>query len=124
VPTSISLTTSNAKVPSGGSFTLTATVTSTKTLTGTVNIFQGHPPQGSGIAPPIPVVNGTASFAVTNIAGPGTFEFWAQFTGDANNLPSQTTASVEEAVTGTTVALYAGQTGGLSHQGRLTINLQ
>jgi hypothetical protein len=127
VPTSITLTTSNAKVPSGGSFTLTATVTSSKALTGTVNIFAGHPPNGLGVAPPIQVVNGTASATVTippTYSGPGTYEFWAQYIGDPNNLPSQTTTSVEEVLTGTAVVSYVGQTGGLSHQARITINLQ
>jgi Bacterial Ig-like domain (group 3) len=127
VATSISLTTSNAKVASGASFTLTATVTSTKTLTGTVNIFAGIPPDGLGVAPPIQVVNGTASAVVTmppTYSGPGTYEFWAQYTGDTNNLPSQTTTNVEEVLTGTTSANYLGQTGGLSNQGTITIILQ
>jgi len=124
VPTSITIKTSNAKVAAAGSFTLTATVTSTKILTGTVNIFQGHPPQGNGVAPPIQVVNGMATATLTNFAGPGTYEFWAQYTGDINNLPSQTTTSVEEVLTGTAFASYMGQTGGLTHQAKITINLQ
>ena len=127
VPTSITLATSNAKVPSGGPFTLTATVTSTKTLTGTVNIFGGHPPYGVGVAPPIQAVNGVASATVTippTFSGPGTYEFWAQYTGDPNNLPSQTTTSVQEVLAGTSIASYMGQTGGLSHQAQITINLQ
>lgn len=124
VPTSITLTTSQAKVASGASFTLTATVTSTKPLTGTVNIFQGHPPNGEGVAPPIQVVNGTARTTVMNPFGPGTYEYWAQYTGDPNNLPSQTTTSVQEVLTGTTTAVYTGQTGGLTHQAQITITLQ
>jgi subtilase family serine protease len=124
VPTSITLTTSNAKVPASGSFILTATVTSTKTLTGTVNIFMGHPPNGEGAAPPIQVVNGKASATVTNFFGPGTYEYWAQYTGDPDNLQSTTTTSVQEVITGTASAVYVGQTGGLSHQGTITINLQ
>jgi hypothetical protein len=127
VTTSIMLTTSPSKVPAGSSFTLTATVTSTRTLTGTVNIFAGHPPAGTGVAPPIQVLNGAASAIVTippTYSGPGTYEFWAQYTGDPNNLPSLTTTSVEEVLTGTAFANYLGQTGGLSHEGRITINLQ
>jgi Bacterial Ig-like domain (group 3) len=120
VPTSISLASSNAKVPAGGTFTLTATVTSTKPLTGTVNIFQGS----GGIVPPINVVNGQAIVTVTSYYPPGTYAFSAQYTGDANNLPSQTTTNVMEVFTGQTVATYVGQTGTLSHQGTITINLQ
>ncbi|HVH70600.1 MAG TPA: Ig-like domain repeat protein [Candidatus Dormibacteraeota bacterium] len=124
VPTSISLTTSQSKVPAGSPFTLTATVTSTNALTGTVNIFEGHPPNGQGVVPPIQVVNGKASAVVTNPFGAGTYEYWAQYTGDPNHLPSQTTTSVEEVLTGTTTAVYVGHTGGLSHQAQITINLQ
>jgi subtilase family serine protease len=125
VATSITLTTSSAKVPSTSSFTLTATVTSTKTLTGTVQVWQGHPPQGIGVGQPLQLVNGVGSVVVTNFPpGPGVYEFWAQYSGDANNLPSQTTASVQEALTGTAYGNYMGQTGGLTHTARLTINLQ
>jgi subtilase family serine protease len=124
VPISITLTTSNAKIAAGGPFTLTATVTSTNTLTGTVNIFQGPPGQGSGVAPPITVVNGKASALVTTYYSPGTYPFWANYSGDTNNLPSQTSTSVEQVFTGTVPANYVGQTGGLGHQGTITINLQ
>ena len=126
VPTSITLATSAAKMPSGvGSFTLTATVSSTKPITGTVNIFQGSVGVGgSGVAPPITVVNGRASATVTNYFAPGTYSFWAQYTGDTNNLPSQSTTDVQEVITGTAFASYVGQTGQLTHQGRITINLQ
>ena len=124
MPTSITLATSNAKVAAGGSFTLTATVSSTKTITGTVNIFQGPVGVGSGIAPPITLVGGKASYTVTNYYAPGIYAFWAQYTGDVNNLSSQSTTSLQQAVTGTTMATYVGQTGGLSHQGSITINLQ
>lgn len=123
-PTSITITTSQAKVTAGSPFTLTATVTSTKALTGTVNIFQGHPPIGIGVAPPIQVVNGKASVTVTNPFGPGTYEYWAQYTGDPNNLASQTTTSVQEVLTGPATIPYVAQTGGLSHQATITVNLQ
>lgn len=127
VPTTTNLTTSSAKVPSGQPFTLTATITSTKTAAGTANIFAGHPPVGLGVAPPIQVVNGTVSAIVTNpptFSGPGTYEFWAQYMGDANTLASQTTTSVQEVLTGVALASYTGQTGGLSHQGTIAITLQ
>jgi hypothetical protein len=120
VATSIALETSSAKVAAGGTFTLTATVTSTKPVTGTVNIFQGS----GGIVPPINVVNGKASVTVTNYYSPGTYAFSAQYSGDSNNLSSQTTTNVQQVFTGQTLATYVGQTGTLSHQGNITINLQ
>jgi len=119
--TTVTLTTSSTKIASGTPFTLTATVTSTKAVTGTVNIFQGN----QAIAPPIQVVNGLASFTMqNNYFSPGTYQFWANYSGDANNLPSQTTTGVQEVFTGKTVATYTGQTGGLTHQGEITITLQ
>ena len=124
VPTTITLVTSSAKIAAGGSFTLTATVTSSRAITGTVNIFQGQLGQGSGVAPPIAVVNGKASVIVTGAFSPGIYAFWANYSGDTNNLPSQTTTTVQQVLTGTTYASYYAQTGGLSHQGTITINLQ
>jgi uncharacterized membrane protein YfcA len=108
----------------GGSFTPTATITSSRTITGTVNIFQGTPPDGNGVAPPFPVVNGQASAMVTVPSGPGIYPFWANYSGDVNNLASQSTATVQQVITGSTSANYVAQTGGLSHQGTITINLQ
>jgi hypothetical protein len=98
----MTLTTSNAKLAAEGSFTFTVAVNSTKPVTGTVNIFQGPVGVGSGIAPPIAVVNGKASYTVTS--------YYA--------------GTIQEVFTGTTLATFVGQTGGLSHQGRVTINLQ
>jgi hypothetical protein len=120
----MTLTTSNAKLAAGGSFTFTVAVNSTKPVTGTVNIFQGPVGVGSGIAPPIAVVNGKASYTVTSYYAPGTYSFWAQYSGDTNNLSTQTAGTIQEVFTGTTLATFVGQTGGLSHQGRVTINLQ
>lgn len=86
--------------------------------------FQGPVGVGSGIAPPITLVDGKATYTVTNYFAPGTYSFWAQYRGDTNNLGSQTTGSLQEVFTGTTVATFVGQTGGLSRQGSITINLQ
>jgi hypothetical protein len=129
-PTSISITTSNAKVPSsGGSFTVTATVTSTssKPITGTVifNAAQLAFPYPNGV----PVVNGVASYTANVGQGSlqfpvGTYAITALYSGDANNLPSQDTAGVNEVFTGTTQLTIAGQTGSLSHQTNVTVTLQ
>ncbi len=127
VPASITLTTSNAKVVAGQPFTLTASVTSTQTPTGMVNIFAGQPPVGLGVAPPIQLAGGTASATVTippDYGGVGTYEFWAQYLGDAHTLPSQTTTNVQEVLTGIVPVQYTGQTGGLAHQAYFEITLQ
>jgi len=128
LPTSISIATSNAKVPaSGGSFTLTATVTSSKPVTGTV-IFSGAQsmfPYPNGV----PVVNGVATYTVNT--GPGSLQFpvgtypiTAQYSGDTNNQPSQTATGVNEVFTGTTLVTIIGQTGTISHPSNLAVTLQ
>jgi hypothetical protein len=122
--TSITLATSNAKIAMGGSFTLTATVTSSRAITGTINIFQGTAGQGAGVAPPISVVNGKASAVVTVPFGPGIYPFWANYSGDANNQASQSTTTVQQVITGSRNGTFYAQTAGLSHQGNITINLQ
>jgi len=65
------------------------------------------------------------SLTVTSYYAPGTYySLWAQYSGDTNNLSTQTAGTIQEVFTGTTLATFVGQTGGLSHQGRVTINLQ
>jgi subtilase family serine protease len=128
VPTTTTVTTSNAKVPAvGGSFTLTATVTSTNPITGTVMF------SGPGIAFPypqgVPVVNGVASYTIQTpyAAAPysvGIYNFTAQYSGDANNGPSMSATGINEAFTGTTTGTVMGQTSNLTHQATLTITLQ
>ena len=128
VPTTTTVTTSNAKVPAvGGSFTLTAMVTSTNPITGTVMF------SGPGIAFPypqgVPVVNGVASYTIQTpyAAAPysvGIYNFTAQYSGDANNGPSMSATGVIEAFTGTTTGTVMGQTSNLTHQATITITLQ
>jgi subtilase family serine protease len=127
VPTNITITTSNPKVAaSGGTFTLTATVTSSKPVTGTV-IFTGVQaefPYPNGI----PVTNGVATYTVTAGAtvpsSVGTYSFTAQYSGDANNQPSQTATGVNEVLTGTTSMIIEGDMGTLSHVTGLYITLK
>lgn len=131
VPTSIVITTSNGKVPaSGGSFTVTAKVTSSKPITGTVQFM------GAQLTFPYPngvqVVNGTASYTLNLGQGPfpanwppvGTYNIAAQYSGDANNQPSQTATGINEVFTGTTLVTIQGQTGSLSHQTNVAVTLQ
>lgn len=128
VPTTITITTSNPKVSSsGGTFTLTATVTSSKPITGTV-IFSGAQlefPYPYGV----PVVNGVASYTVNAGQGElqfsvGTYPITAQYSGDANNEPSQTLTGVNEVFTGTTLITFRGQTSTLSQESNLSVTLQ
>jgi hypothetical protein len=106
---------------------LTATVTSSKPITGTV-IFNGAQlafPYPNGV----PVVNGVASYTAS--VGPGSLQFpvgtyniTAQYGGDTNNQPSQTVTGVNEVFTGTTLVTIVGQTGSISHEANVVVTLQ
>jgi isocitrate/isopropylmalate dehydrogenase len=52
------------------------------------------------------------------------YSFFARYNRDANNFTSQSTTNLQEVYTGTAVATYVGQTGQLTRQGSITINLQ
>jgi len=122
-PSIVTLTTTAAKVPSGGSITFNVSTSGTAP-TGSVNIFQGPLGVGSGVAPPVTLVNGKAAVTVPFFNTAGTYPFWAQYLGDSRNVPSQSTTALQEVITGQTQIIYNAQTGGLNHQGNIQINLQ
>jgi len=73
-----------------GSVTMSATVTGNVTPTGTVFFRDGGATLAqSGLA------NGTASYTATNLA-PGTHEFYADYSGDANNQAVTSGAVVQQ----------------------------
>ncbi len=124
VPTSITLSTPNVKVPfnpvSGVVINLSANVTSSKTAGGTVT-FQVDGSGGFSVSSP--VVAGVAQAQVSGLAV-GVHTFSAQYSGDANTLSSQTNGSLNIAVTGSTGITVQGSTGGLAHLTAVTFNLQ
>ncbi|MGH9740831.1 MAG: Ig-like domain repeat protein [Candidatus Acidiferrum sp.] len=124
VPTSITLSTPNVKVPfnpvSGVVIGLSATVTSSKPPGGTVT-FQVD--GTSGFSVDSPVVAGVAQTQITGLAV-GVHSFSAQYSGDTNNLSAQTNGTLNVAITGSTGLTLQGSTGGLSHSAGVTFNLQ
>lgn len=124
VPTSITLTTSSVKVPynstSGGSVTLTANITSSKPAGGTVTFSVDGP---SGFSVSSPAVNGVAPFQLTGLAV-GIHTITAKYSGDADTLASQTSGSLNIAVTGQATLAVQGSTGGLLHTTGLNFTLQ
>jgi len=120
VATSLTLTTSGLKVPSGTNFTLTATVKSTKPVTGWVNFFDS----GQGLST-APVVNGVATTQIF-IQAIGTHALSAQYIGDSNNQPSRTNGSISQVITGTAQMSVTG-TGtvtGLIHFSTINVTIQ
>jgi len=120
-PTTTTLTTSNAKVDQNSQFTITATVTGSNPLTGTVTFYDN----GNQIfSPNIPLTNGQVQ--ATNfgyVYGLGVHQFMAKYSGDTSDLPS-TSSVLTQVVTGTTTVNIQGNTGGDVHYLQATIGVQ
>ena len=119
-PTTIALTTSNAKVPQGGSFILTATVSGGNSPTGAVSFYDystGIPIGAAGL------INGQAQ-VTPNLSGTiGVYQITATYSGDTNNLTS-TSAPVTQVITGTFPIFFTANTGTDSHTIQGTVGLQ
>jgi hypothetical protein len=118
VPTSLTLSTSALKQPIGTLFTLSATVSSTKPVTGWVTFLDSGVPFAYNT-----VANGTAQIMESNIAI-GTHVFTAQYQGDANNQPSNTSGSLNQVITGNALINLIGSTGVLTHSMYITVVFQ
>ena len=116
VPTSIAITLATNKVPQNGSISATATVTSSKPLTGTITFLDAV---GSTI---LPITNGAAQAQIT-LSTVGIDHISAQYSGDALNQPS-TSASVMAVVTGNGSVIVTGTTGPLSHSASVVLTIQ
>ena len=119
VPTSIALVTSNAKVAQSQPFLITATVTSTKPLTGNVTFYNfGVPIAG------FPISNGEAQVGgpgyINNI---GLYQITASYSGDANNQPS-TSSALTQVITGTFPTTLQARTGSDVHTVPVIFGLQ
>jgi hypothetical protein len=118
-PTSITLTTSNAKVAAGAPLIITATITSTRTLTGTVTFYNF----GTAIAGGFPPVNGQAQTGQGYINNPGIYQITASYSGDSSNLAS-TSAPLIQVLTGTLPVTVVGATGADTHSVQAIVGLQ
>jgi hypothetical protein len=107
-----------AKVPAETPVTFTATVTSSRALSGTVTFYS----DGSTLTPPLSLVNGSVQTEMT-LASPGTMAVTAQYSGDTNNLPS-TSGTFYQVTTGNTSFLVNSQTGIAFHQVRVNVTIQ
>jgi hypothetical protein len=82
----VTVTSSATKFALQTAVTLTATVSSSKNPSGTVNFFEKD--NGGGLAPPANLVNGVAQ-AQINFSSIGTHQVYAMYTGDTQNRQSQ-----------------------------------
>jgi len=122
VPTTVSITASATRIPAANtpSLTLTATVTSSKAVTGTVNFWENG--NDGALAPPATLVNGTATAQVA-LPSPGTHEIYAQYSGDASNRASQS-STIDVAATGSAHAQIQGTTGPVTHDSSVYVTIQ
>lgn len=122
LPTTVAITTSAAKVPATNtpSLTLTATVASPKSATGTVNFWESG--SNKALAPPAKLVKGTATAQVA-LSSPGTHEIYAEYTGDPNNRASQS-APINVVATGSARAQIQGTTGPVVHEASVYVTIQ
>ena len=122
VPTKVAITASATKIPAGDtpSLTVTATVTSSKAVTGTVNFWENG--NDGALAAPVTLVNGTATAQVALLA-PGTHEIYAQYSGDANNRASRS-STINVVGTGSAQARIQGTTGPVSHYSSVDVTIQ
>ena len=118
VPTTLTLTTSAMKVPSGSMVTMTVTVNSTQSPTGTVTLGEPGLQLGAGA-----VINGTATFQFLNLPV-GTHVIGAAYSGDANNQGSQTSGTIAVVITGTVQINVSGTTGALTRTAPVSVTIQ
>ena len=116
--TTIALTTSNPKAIQNQPFTITATVTSTRSATGDVTFFDNGTIRGS-----LPLNNGQTQTPPGFFQGPALYEITATYNGDSNNAPS-TSAPITQAVTGTFSIFIQGNTGTDTHIVQVNLGLQ
>jgi hypothetical protein len=98
--TTTTLTSSASSIPSGASVTFTATVTGASP-TGTVTFKNGAATLGTGT-----LSAGVATLTTTALVTIGTDSITAVYSGDANNLPS-TSSALTETVTAATFTISA-----------------
>jgi subtilase family serine protease len=118
--TTTALSVSSTKVAMTSNLTLTASISSSKAVTGTVNFITGNCFANYSEM----VANSTAELSINPIPfTPGTCTFDAQYSGDSKNQPSQS-GNLNIALTGTTLQVVVGQTGTLTHQITFPVTIQ
>jgi hypothetical protein len=118
-PTALALTSSSSKVASGSSVTLLATINSTKDLTGTVTFLDN----GTAIGSPASVTNGVASLSTSTLTV-GTHSITAKYSGDNDNLSSQSSDTLNQTITGGFTLTVNATSGTLTHTVTVPATLQ
>jgi len=122
VPTLVAITVSATKVSAGTSpsVTLSANVTSTKTITGTITFWEKG--NDGALTPPLTIVANSAS---TQVALPfvGTHQIYAQYSGDSQNQGSQS-STLNVVATGTAYMGVQATNGPVSQSSTIWVTIQ
>ncbi|PYT96959.1 MAG: hypothetical protein DMG38_21750 [Acidobacteria bacterium] len=121
-PTSVAITVSATKVPAGTSpsVTLSASVTSTKAVTGTITFWEKG--NNGTLTPPLTIVAGSASSQV-GLPLVGTHQIYAQYSGDSQNQGSQS-STINVVATGTEYISVQAANGPVSHYSTIWVTIQ
>jgi hypothetical protein len=115
--TTTTITSAMAKVPQGMPVTLTATVSSTRALTGNVSFVANG--QSFGV---VALLNGMAQLQISSLPI-GTSAVTATYSGDSNNQAS-TSPGFNQVITGSTQFFVSAQTGPDIHNTLVTATIQ
>jgi hypothetical protein len=110
------------KAPSGTDVAFTVTVHSSKTTTGTINLWDSSISTSSGLAAAF-VVNGAATIHISYFQV-GTHVITAQYSGDANNQPSNMSGPINVVITGQTTVFVQGATNTLTRSMPVNVTIQ
>ena len=120
MPTSVAITMPSNKVPQGGSLAATATVTSSKPITGTVTFWETA--NDGALSPALSITNAAVQAQLT-LSLVGVHQIYAQYSGDALNQQS-TSPFVIALATGQSYVNVTGTTGPLSHFVIVNVTIQ
>jgi hypothetical protein len=109
-PTSIVLSSSDTKVASGSSVQLSALVSASHVVSGTVTFYDGSTAIGSPVVP-----TGSVSTLTTSSLAVGTHAITAKFSGDSNDGASQSSDVLDQTITGAFTLQVNAVSGALSH---------
>ena len=120
VPTSIAITLPTNKVAQGGALAATATVTSSKPITGTITFWEAG--NTGPVSAALPITNGVVQ-AQLILPLIGVHQLTAQYSGDTLNQQS-TSPSVIAVVTGQGSVSVTGTTGPVAHSVVVNVIIQ
>ena len=121
-PTSVTLSTSSVKAPNGTDVAFTVTVNSSKSLSGTVDLWDTSVSTSAALASAF-IVNGSATIHISYLQV-GTHVISADYSGDANNQSSRTSGSINVAISGMTTVFVQGATNTLTHSMPINVTIQ